>query len=281
MIVALDYPEPEPALELVRGLRGLGLGFKVGLELFTAGGPRVVDAVRAEGGRVFLDLKFHDIGATMEGACRAAARLGVWMTDLHLAAGREGLRRGAAGAREEAARRGETPPLLVGITVLTSLDETALRDDLGVARSLPGQVLALARLGKEAGLDGVVCSPLEVAALKQALGAQLLAVTPGVRPAGGPALPKIGFACVHSPVVVGEGKEQTSSVAPRTVAEPLTPSSPLRGSHAMGDDQRRAATPGEAVRRGADHLVVGRPVTRADDPRRAVERILAEMIMGR
>ena len=233
LIVALDYPRLEPAMDMVRTLRGLKVGFKVGLELFTAGGPRVVEAVRAEGGRVFLDLKFHDIGATLEGACRAAAKLGVWMTNLHLTAGREGVRRGAAAARETALRLGEPPPLLLGVTVLTSLDETALRDDLGVCRPMVAQVLALARLGRDEGLDGVVASAREVAAIKAELGAGFLTVVPGVRP--------------------------------------------VIGGLPTGDDQRRSATPGEAIRRGADYLVVGRPINRAADPREAVERILAEM----
>lgn len=179
IIVALDFPTEAQAIDLVERLDPARCRLKVGKELFTRSGPALVEALQIRGFDVFLDLKFHDIPNTVAGACAAAADLGVWMVNLHIAGGPRMI---------EAARmrldRMSSRPLLIGVTVLTSLS----RDDLS-AVGCPGEpserVLALAALGRAAGLDGVVCSPLEAAAVRAAEGPGFRLVTPGVRPAGG------------------------------------------------------------------------------------------------
>jgi len=177
IIVALDFPAEEPALELVRQLDPSLCRLKVGKELFTRLGPQFVRRVRDMGHEVFLDLKFHDIPNTVAAACRAAADLGVWMVNVHASGGRAML----LAARDELERH-ETRPLLVAVTVLTSLGA----DDLAMIGWEPDperQVLRLAALAQETGLDGVVCSPREVGALRQTQGTGFLLVTPGIRPA--------------------------------------------------------------------------------------------------
>lgn len=181
LLVALDAPALDEALGLVEALRGEVGGFKVGLELCTAAGaPQVVSAVAAAGGALFLDLKLHDIPNTVAGAVRAACALGpaVRMLTLHCQGGAAMLR-----AAAEAVASAPHRPLLLGVTVLTSVDEAALRDELGVAAELRAHVVHLARLAQGCGLDGVVASPHEVAAIRAACGPELLVVTPGVRPA--------------------------------------------------------------------------------------------------
>lgn len=182
LIVALDVAGRDPALALARCLGPVARRFKVGLELFTAAGPGLVPEISAQGGRVFLDLKFHDIPNTVAGAVRAAVRTGAWMMNVHASGGREMMHRAAAAAAEESARLGTPRPLVVAVTVLTSLDAVALTDEVGVGRDPLSHVLFLAERAREAGLDGVVCSPLEVGAVKRACGREFLAVTPGVRP---------------------------------------------------------------------------------------------------
>lgn len=186
LIVALDVPGRDSALALARCLGPVAGRFKVGLELFTAAGPGLVAEIAAAdpatGGRVFLDLKFHDIPNTVAGAVRAAVRTGAWMMNVHASGGREMMHRAAAAAAEESARLGTPRPLVVAVTVLTSLDAVALTDEVGVGRDPLSHVLFLAERAREAGLDGVVCSPLEVGAVKRACGREFLAVTPGVRP---------------------------------------------------------------------------------------------------
>lgn len=182
--MALDVLSAERALELAERLAcGCG-GFKVGLELFTASGPEVVRRLAEGGHRVFLDLKFHDIPNTVAGAARAAVGLGAFMFNVHAAGGSEMMRRAAEAAGEEAARLGRRRPLVVAVTVLTSLDAAVLAGELGWPSSPEDLVVRLALLAREAGLDGVVCSPREVAAIKAACGRDFLAVTPGIRPAG-------------------------------------------------------------------------------------------------
>lgn len=184
LIVALDVPGREEARHLVRILRPAGVRFKIGLELFTATGPALVQELSEQGTGVFLDLKFHDIPNTAAGAARAAARLGVWMFNVHAAGGAEMMRRAREAALEGAAAAGRPRPLVVAVTVLTSLDARALRDEVGLCRDPAAQVAFWAERARAAGLDGVVCSPQEVAVVKAACGAEFLAVTPGVRPAG-------------------------------------------------------------------------------------------------
>ncbi len=181
LLVALDVARLDAALALVREVRSLVGGFKVGLELCTAEGvPRVVEAVAATGGSLFLDLKLHDIPNTVAGAVRAVCAFGpaVRMLTLHCQGGGAMLR-----AAAEAARAAPHRPLLLGVTVLTSVDQPALRDELGVGAPLTTHVTRLARLAQTCGLDGVVASPHEVAAIRAACGNGLLIITPGVRPA--------------------------------------------------------------------------------------------------
>lgn len=183
VIVALDVPREKKALELVELLLPLTPYFKVGLELYHHAGPPVVRKIRERGGRVFLDLKFHDIPNTAAGAARAAAASGAFMFNLHALGGEEMLRAAAGAAFEEARQRGMDPPLVLGVTVLTSMDGEGLRR-VGVTRPLEEQVLELARLCRRCRLQGVVASPRETARLRRELGEDFLIVTPGIRPPG-------------------------------------------------------------------------------------------------
>ena len=220
LIVALDVPTTEEALALVRQLSPHPGLFKVGLQLYTAAGPDIVRAARNLGGRIFLDLKLHDIPNTVGHAVESAHSLGVEMLTIHLSGGRAMI--------ETAVRAAHPAMLLLGVTVLTSVDAAALRET-GVDAPMEEQVLRLAQLGAESGIGGVVASPHEVAPLRRVHGAKIKIVTPGIRPRG-----------------------------------------------AGADDQRRAMTPVEALTAGADFLVIGRPITAAQNPRAALEQIVAD-----
>ena len=176
IIVALDFPCAEQALALVSRLDSRHCRVKIGKELFTTAGPDVVRRVVDLGFDVFLDLKFHDIPNTVAGACRAAAKLGVWMTNVHASGGPAMLQ-----AAREALEVSSTPPLLVAVTVLTSLDDKALRS-IGISVPANEQVLRLARLTHECALQGVVCSPQEITTLRGELPREFVLVTPGIRP---------------------------------------------------------------------------------------------------
>ncbi len=224
MIVALDYPDAKAALAFAQRVAPDVCRMKVGSELFTAAGPRLVEQLEQLGFDVFLDLKFHDIPNTIARACKTAAELGVWMLNVHALGGR---------AMLEAARTAVTavarPPRLIAVTLLTSLAAADLRE-IGIGGDVHTTALQLARLAQACGLDGVVCSAQEAALLKRECGRQFCLVTPGIRPA---------------------------------------PSA--------RDDQRRVMTPAAAIAAGADYLVIGRPVTRARDPRAALDTINAEI----
>ncbi len=227
---AIDTPDLARAEALARALGGAGCGIKLGLEFFAAQGPdgvRRVTAV-AEGAALFLDLKFHDIPNTVAAAVRAAAPLGPRIVNVHAAGGRVMMEAARDAAREGAERAGAAAPLVIAVTVLTSLDTRDL-SQAGVIGSAEEQAVRLATLAHDAGLDGVVCSAHEIPALRRALGPDFVLVTPGIRPAG-----------------------------------------------AEAADQKRVMTPGAALAAGADYLVIGRPITGAADPARAVAEIARE-----
>lgn len=231
LLVALDVENGARALELAGELRDVAGGFKVGLRLFTLEGPALVRRLVDSGARVFLDLKYHDIPNTVAQAVESAVATGAWMINVHAAGGVPMMEAAARAAAETASRTARPAPLVIGVTVLTSMDGPTLRST-GVERPLVEQVTALARMAKQAGLDGVVASPLEVEAVRAACGPGFAIVTPGIRGA--------------------------SAGADR-------------------NDQARTMGPAEAVLAGATHIVVGRPIIAAADPRAAAAAIVEEL----
>jgi orotidine-5'-phosphate decarboxylase len=179
VLVALDVSTAAEAATLSDQLRGVVAGFKIGSQLFTAEGPAVVRPLVEGGDHVFLDLKFHDIPNTVEQAVAAATRLGVWMVNVHASGGRAMMEAARRAADRTRSPRGH-PPLVVAVTMLTSLDQATMAS-VGLCASPLEQVRALARLAQESGLDGVVASPLEVAAIRDACGPKFVVVTPGIR----------------------------------------------------------------------------------------------------
>ncbi len=177
IIVALDYPEAQPALALVARLEPRLCRLKVGKELFTAAGPHLVEQLMQRGFEVFLDLKFHDIPNTAAQACKAAAGLGVWMVNVHALGGRRMME-----AARDAVAACARPPKLIAVTVLTSMAQEDLAG-IGINATPAEMVLRLATLARDSGLDGVVCSAQEAALLRQHCGSQFCLVTPGIRPA--------------------------------------------------------------------------------------------------
>ena len=180
LLVALDVDTGARALELAGALKDVAGGFKVGSRLFTLEGPDLMRKLEAHGARVFLDLKFHDIPNTVAQAVDAAVQTGAWMINVHASGGLSMMQAAAKAGREAAQRLRRPPPLLIAVTVLTSMDESGLRDS-GVQRSVHDQVVALAKMAQAAGLDGVVSSPQETASIRQASGSQFTIVTPGIR----------------------------------------------------------------------------------------------------
>jgi orotidine-5'-phosphate decarboxylase len=231
LLVALDVETGARALELASGLRGLAGGFKVGSRLFTTEGPALVRALVDAGVRVFLDLKFHDIPNTVAQAVEAATLTGAWMINVHASGGTPMMQAAARAGAETARRTGRTAPRVIGVTVLTSMNDQMLHET-GVSRPVIDQVLALATMAWSAGLDGVVASPQETAAIRAACGPDFTIVTPGIRGAA---------------------------------------------AGAENNDQARTMGPAEAVRAGANYIVVGRPIIGATDPRAAAEAIVNEL----
>ncbi|MFS8900100.1 orotidine-5'-phosphate decarboxylase [Synechococcus sp. H60.2] len=221
LIVALDTASWDQALEWVDRLPQV-LWWKVGLELFTAVGPQIFQALKGRGKRIFLDLKLHDIPHTVGRAAQVAVGYGVDLLTVHAAGGSAMLRAAVAATQGSSCR-------LLAVTLLTSLGPDQVRQELGVERDPGDYVLQLARLALDQGVSGLVCSPQEVRRLRQALGPEVLLVTPGIR----------------------------------------------FGDPEAGDDQQRVCTPAEALRAGADYLVVGRPITAAADPVAALYRLQA------
>ena len=180
ILVALDLPTEEAALTLAREVAPVVAGFKIGSQLFTSAGPDIVRRVRGAGGSVFLDLKFHDIPNTVAKAVEAAVRLDVQMLSVHTSGGVEMLRAAEQSAQESARKAGRASPLVLGVTVLTSMDGRSL-SSIGCEANVGKQVERLANLAVEAGLRGLVCSPLEITALRQLLPEEVKLVTPGIR----------------------------------------------------------------------------------------------------
>ena len=229
IILALDVDTKKEALALVRELHDYVGVFKIGMQLYNGYGPDIVKAISDQGARVFVDLKFHDIPNTVaEGLCSLMEEK-VSLLNVHASGGYTMMKTAAKRLREEAARRGVFAPKIVAVTVLTSLGEAEWRE-MGQTEPIAEKVVRLAKLAQRAGLDGVVASPQEAAAIRRACGNDFIIVTPGIRPL-----------------------------------------------EATPDDQSRVASPAEALRNGATHLVVGRPIRTADNPRAAAQAILEEM----
>ena len=182
ILVALDVESAGKAIDLANALRGSVGGFKIGKQLFTAAGPDMVRELTAKGDRVFLDLKFHDIPNTVAGAVQSSIATGAWMVNVHASGGSAMMQAAAESARKTAAALGRPRPLVIAVTVLTSMNDQALQE-IGVGRSMIDQVVHLAKLAKASGLDGVVASPQEVTAIRSACGKDFQIVTPGIRPA--------------------------------------------------------------------------------------------------
>ncbi|KPH64319.1 orotidine 5'-phosphate decarboxylase [Pseudoalteromonas porphyrae] len=214
VLIALDYDDQQTALNFVKQLSPDTCRLKVGKEMFTYFGPAFVKELIDLGFDVFLDLKFHDIPNTVAKAVTAAAKMGVWMVNVHASGGVEMMTK----AKQALEQFGDEAPLLIAVTVLTSMDSAELKR-LGIDKTPAEQVVYLAKLAKESGLDGVVCSAQEAKQLKSILGSDFKLVTPGIRPEGSAA-----------------------------------------------GDQKRIMTPKQAIDDGSDYLVIGRPITQADDP---------------
>lgn len=224
IIVALDFPNEKEAFALVDQLEPGRCRLKVGKELFTRSGPEFVRKLVKQNFDVFLDLKFHDIPNTVARACQAGADLGIWMINVHAMGGRKMLE-----AAREALPANDSNPKLIAVTVLTSMGADDLKE-IGLNHSPAEQVKHLATLTHDCGLDGVVCSPQEIALLREDLDTSFELVTPGIRP-----------------------------------------------EWSVTGDQKRIMTPAQAMQTGSNYLVIGRPITQADDPMQALEKIEKEL----
>ena len=182
IIVAQDVPTKEEALAIVDELGDKVGAYKIGMQLYNACGPEIIEEVTKRKGRIFLDLKFHDIPNTVASAARVAANLGVYMFNVHACGGSTMMKAAADALKEEAAKLGVERPLLIAVTVLTSMNEEELQGEVGISRSLNEQVAAMAKLAKDCGLDGVVASAKEIKLIREACGDDFLIVTPGIRP---------------------------------------------------------------------------------------------------
>jgi orotidine-5'-phosphate decarboxylase len=230
IILALDVDEYEEALETVKRFQDYIDIFKVGSELFTAAGPKIVEEINTLGKKVFLDLKYHDIPNTVSMTARIVARLGVFMFNVHTLGGLEMMKQTARELVSFSLKHNVDRPRLLGVTVLTSIDQDVLTNEMGIGHRITTQVKHLTQLAVNAGLDGVVASPLEIDTIRQLCGKDFLIVTPGIRP-----------------------------------------------FWAVSDDQKRTLSPRDALRKGADYLVIGRAITGQENPQKALGKILNEM----
>ena len=230
LIVALDTDDGEDIDWLSGTLMDIVPWVKISFQAFSTLGTEVFPWLSERGHQIFLDLKFHDIPNTVARDVGMMTKHGAHMINMHAAGGLEMMKAAKASADKVSAERDILPPVLLGVTILTSIDETGFQRSFGSERGLTKQVVYLAQLAQEAGLSGVVASPLEIEPIRKACGDNFLIVTPGIRP-----------------------------------------------KWAESDDQRRITTPAEAIRRGADYIVVGRPIIEAEDPEEAAEMILEEM----
>lgn len=227
VIVALDFKNKEEALSFLKNFEE-SIYVKIGMELFYSEGPEIVREIKGMGHQIFLDLKFHDIPNTVAGAMRSCLSLGVDMINLHASGGSKMME----SAMEEA-KKADKMPLVIAVTVLTSMDEKTMKEELHVESSVEEAVLNYARLTKKSGLQGIVCSALEVKKIKEMMGKDFLTITPGIRPLDSSA-----------------------------------------------GDQSRVVTPAMARELGSDYIVVGRPITMAQNPREAYEKIKNEFLGG-
>ncbi len=230
LVLALDVNSFKKAEELVDKLTDYVGVFKIGNQLFTAEGNKVIKMVQEKGGKVFLDLKFHDIPNTVARAAEVVSKLGVYIFDIHTSGGYEMMKAAVEASKKLSFALGISKPLILGVTLLTSINQEILEKEIGIKKSLEEQVVHLAKLAKAAGLDGVVASPWEIKALRAACGEGFVILTPGIRLAG-----------------------------------------------KSDDDQKRTMTPQEAIKLGADFIVIGRPITNATNPVKASQEILKEM----
>ena len=223
IIIPLDL-EYSAAIYMAKNFDANLCRLKIGSQLFTSSGPQIIKELNTLGFDVFLDLKFHDIPNTVYEAVKSAADLGIWMVNVHASGGRAMLE-----ASKKALEGFDQPPLLIAVTVLTSLSEDSL-NEVGI-KDLSGQVLRLAELTKECDLNGVVCASTDVKAIKNRFGKDFITVTPGIRP-----------------------------------------------NDSKVNDQNRISTPSEAVKNGSDYLVIGRPITESENPTKALEKIIKEIL---
>jgi orotidine-5'-phosphate decarboxylase len=231
IILALDVNEEAEALGLARQLKDAVGAFKIGMQLFNRRGPEIVAQFHRLGAKVFVDLKFHDIPNTVAAAARVMTRSGVFMFNLHAAGGREMMRAARQAADDEADRLGIPAPLLMAVTLLTSMSQAQLETDIGIpGKTVEQVVVKWALMAQESGMDGVVCSPQEILAVRRACGKDFKLVTPGIRPAW-----------------------------------------------SAQNDQKRIMTPRQALEIGCDYMVIGRPITGAEDPQAAAAAIIKEL----
>lgn len=230
IICALDTKDIEQAKNLAILLKDNVSMVKCGLEFFTKNGSEGIREVSSTGLDIFLDLKFHDIPNTVAEAIRSAVSLDVSIITIHTLGGKAMMQAAAQAAKEESEKLGKKKPIIVGVTILTSMDDQELQG-IGINRATTGQVEILAKLAQESGLDGIVCSPHEIKLVKETCGNDFITVVPGIRPAS-----------------------------------------------SSSDDQKRVMTPKEAVNNGADYIVIGRPITKSDDPKKSAKEIFESLL---